>query len=82
MPIFKGHMIPTVEFYDLIKDRKFMQAYDSLMQHPEILDDMTVEQLRGYYKTFQGLLPEKNLSRILRTLEDRIKSTELVAQAQ
>jgi len=69
-------------FYNLMDSRQFAKAYDFLLQHPGVLDEMTVSQLRDYCLHFkptssldpyhQNRVQDENLDGLRKLLLERV----------
>ena len=69
-------------FYGLMDQRQFTKAYDFLLQHPGVLDEMTVFQLRDYCLHFkptssldpyhQNRVQDENLEGLRKLLFQRV----------
>lgn len=58
-------------FYNLMDSRQFAKAYDFLLAHPKVIDDMAVSQLSDYCLHFKPTSPSDPYHR------NRVKDAKL-----
>jgi len=59
-------------FYDLMRDERYPEAYDFLLQNSRIVRDMTVSELARHYSKFMGVVPASEIHCIGKVVLDEI----------
>lgn len=56
----------------MIEEGKYMEAYDFLLKHPEIIDDMKISELADDYRKFRTAITIARTSGLTRILRERV----------